>query len=90
MGETPAAPPCTATMANPFARLEKEGMSKDKIEEYMAAFELFDVDRKGVITTAKLKAVLNDTFGVWRRCAAATVWGAEHPPHCNHRAIIRR
>lgn len=58
----------TSSMANPIARLEKEGMSKDKIEEYMAAFELFDTDRSGVITTAKLKAVLNDQFGRhWRR-----------------------
>ena len=50
-------------MANPIATLEKDGISKDKIEEYMAAFEMFDTNRSGTITTSKLKAVLNDTFG---------------------------
>jgi calmodulin len=44
-------------------RLRDKGLSADKIDEYRAAFDLFDVDRSGKLTADKLGAVLNDKFG---------------------------
>lgn len=38
-------------------------MSLDKIEEYRAAFSLFDPDNRGTITTDNLRKVLNESFG---------------------------
>lgn len=44
-------------------RLKEKGIGQDKVEEYKAAFDMFDTDRSGRITVAKLGAVLNDRFG---------------------------
>jgi len=45
------------------AILREKGMSLDKIEEYKAAFNLFDPEGAGVITTESLRKILNDSFG---------------------------
>lgn len=44
-------------------RLKEKGIGQDKIEEYKAAFDMFDTDRSGKITVAKLGGILNDRFG---------------------------
>lgn len=44
-------------------RLREKGLTADKIDEYKAAFDLFDTDRSGRLTADKLGAVLNDKFG---------------------------
>lgn len=50
-------------MANAYAKLKEKGLSTDKIEEFRAAFNLFDFDGSGRITVEKLGAVMNDRFG---------------------------
>jgi len=51
-------------LSEQIARLKSEkGIPADKIDEYRAAFDLFDPDRTGAITVAKLNHLLNETFG---------------------------
>jgi hypothetical protein len=69
------------TMADAVSRLKAAGLSTDKVEEFMAAFELFDTDRSGRITADKLETVLNTTFGasfttVELSLCQAWKWGA--------------
>eukprot|EP01138_Halocafeteria_seosinensis_P002811 gb/GECG01002872.1/.p1 GENE.gb/GECG01002872.1/~~gb/GECG01002872.1/.p1 ORF type:complete len:251 (+),score=50.15 gb/GECG01002872.1/:1-753(+) len=44
-------------------RLKEAGIPADKVDEYMAAFEMFDTNRQGKITHSMLKEVLNGQFG---------------------------
>ena len=44
-------------------RLKEAGIPADKVDEYMAAFEMFDSQRQGKITHSMLKEVLNGQFG---------------------------
>lgn len=46
-----------------ITRLKGRGITGDKIDEYRAAWELFDTDGSGTVTTGKLGSLLNDTFG---------------------------
>lgn len=53
-----------ASLSEQAARLRNEkGLPQTKIDEYKAAFDLFDPERQGVITVEKLSRLLNDTFG---------------------------
>ena len=51
-------------MANPVARLREKGLSTDRIEEYMAAFSVFDTSKSGKISAADLESLLNGKFGM--------------------------
>lgn len=44
------------------AKLKEKGITPDRIDEYKAAFDLFDVDRTGIITVATLGKLLNEKF----------------------------
>lgn len=46
-----------------IATLRGRGLSADKVDEFRAAFALFDVDSSGTINVDKLGQVLNDKFG---------------------------
>lgn len=52
-------------MATPaaIATLRGKGISGDRIDEFKAAFALFDFDSGGTITPEKLGLILNDKFG---------------------------
>ena len=52
-------------MDSAVAKLKKEGVSEDRIDELKAAFELFDTDHSGYITLGKIHTLLNVTFGKW-------------------------
>jgi hypothetical protein len=45
------------------ARLAERGINRDKLEEYAAAFRLFDADNTGLITVDNLRYILEEQFG---------------------------
>jgi Ca2+-binding EF-hand superfamily protein len=50
-------------MEESIKKLRARGVPEDRIDEYQAAFSLFDVDSSGFITKDKLSFVLNSNFG---------------------------
>ena len=52
-----------AVPATQIAALKAKGLSADKIDEYRAAFTMFDPDGTGILDVAKLGAVLNERVG---------------------------
>jgi len=56
---------CVTAMsfAEQVAALKAKGIPADKIDEYKAAFDMFDPDRSGKITVDKLAHLMNETFG---------------------------
>lgn len=56
-------------------RLQEElGLPGDKIDEYIAAFEMFDRENRGKLTPDMLKRVLNEEFGTCFMCVCVYIY----------------